>query len=82
MSKAREITGVLNDFSFNAKKVAGEMLLEHKTLQQSFTRLCVEWLRTLAAAEDWRFDGRNEASQKVAKILMEGHDDLPGLPLI
>lgn len=67
---AEMITSELNSFGFNYKGVCEAMLREHKTLQQSFTRLCVEWLRTLGTAEEWHFDGRNEASRELAKKLL------------
>lgn len=79
--KARAIASLLNDFSFNAKEVAKEMTREHKTLQQNFTRLCVEWLK-VCASDEYSFDGRNEASHEVAKVLLEGKDELPPLPFI
>jgi hypothetical protein len=51
------------------------MTREHRTLQQSFTRLCLSWLET-AASEDYRTDGRNEQTHKIAKQLMDGFKDL------
>lgn len=37
---------------------------EHRTLQQAFTRLCAEWLKT-CGKDDYGFDGRNEASHEL-----------------
>lgn len=78
--KAREIARIVNDFSFNPTKIAWELQREHRTLQQSFTSLCIEWLR-LCASEEYRYDGRNELSHIVAKELIDGHD-VGRLPLI
>ena len=47
------------------------MSCEHRTLQQSFTRLCLKWLEHVAS-EEYRTDGRNEDSKKVAKRLIDG----------
>jgi hypothetical protein len=48
-------------------------------LQQSFTRLCADWLRNLAARES--FDLRNEASVKLAREALPILDRMP-LPFI
>lgn len=45
-----------------------EMRTKHRTLQQSFTRLCLQWLEHMANPET-RVDGRNEASQNIARTL-------------
>ncbi len=56
---------------------------EHRTLQQGFTRLTMAWLRHLASLGEYQYDGRNEASVKLAKKLLEGHEDHElHLPLI
>lgn len=55
------------------------MGVEHRTLQQSFTRLCVGWLQDLAVRES--YDLRNEASVKLAMKLKPILDDSP-LPFI
>ena len=79
--KAREIESIVNDITFDAEGVAKSMTSAHKTLQQNFTRLCVEWLK-VCASDEYAFDGRNEASHLVAKELMDGKDNLPPLPFI
>ena len=56
----RTITGALNSFSFKYEEFCKEMEYEHRTLQQSFTRLCVCWLRHCADME--HYDARNELS--------------------
>lgn len=69
----------------DTKKVAEYMTYEHRTLQQTFTKVCVEWLKALSTME--HYDERNAASVKLAKSLMfipEVRDLLnnTGLPLI
>lgn len=47
---------------------------QHRTLQQSFTRVCVDWIEHLAllnGKESDFYDLRNEASVKFAKRLTE-----------
>lgn len=76
------VSSMLNDFGFNPDKFCEEMCKEHRTLQQSFTRLCIAWLCT-CASDEYRYDGRNEASHEVAKALIESQDaDFIGLPFI
>ena len=68
---ATDIASMMNNFSFNPKEVCKAMCNEHRTLQQSFTRLCIEWLKT-CADENYRTDGRNEDSHIVAKNIEQG----------
>lgn len=84
--KVMELEHVLNNFSLSnstsTDAMADDMYIYmHRTNQQTFTRLCVSWLKKMAG-DDVYTDDRNKASQEVAKILMEGHDDLRGLPFI
>lgn len=67
---ASEISNAVNSFSFKEKLFCEAMGFEHKTLQQSFTRLCFAWLR-YCASDDYRYDGRNEASHVAAKKIKE-----------
>lgn len=54
----------------------------HRTLQQAYTRVfCRAWIDANAAADDARFDGRNEATQRWAKAVKPASDSVP-LPFI
>ena len=66
------VSTMLNDFGFSAKGFCESMTREHRTLQQSFTRLCIEWLQTYADAE-YRYDGRNEASHTIAVEIAQSY---------
>ena len=68
-----KVTEMLNSFTFDYEGFCKEMTREHRTLQQSFTRLCIQWLCT-CASDDYRYDGRNEASHEIAKALIESQD--------
>lgn len=81
---ASAITTAVNCFC-DPKKVVEYMTYEHRTLQQTFTRVCVEWLKTLSQTE--YCDDRNRASVELAKKLMsipEARDllDTAHLPMI
>ena len=65
-----KITDHVNSFTRDPEDFNILMSLEHRTLQQSFTRLCLEWLEHVAA-EGYRTDGRNEGSHKVSKEMIE-----------
>ena len=71
--QVRQVSDMLNSFSFDYKGFCEEMTREHRTLQQSFTRLCIHWLST-CASDEYRYDGRNEASHEVAKALLDSQD--------
>lgn len=71
------VTDYLNSFSSKEQEFIQEMNREHRTLQQSFTKLCLAWLEN-CANEDYRFDGRNEASHKISKDVVEGFRDAKG----
>lgn len=78
----KNISGALNSFSFNYDEFCRNMGKEHRTLQQSFTRLCIYWLRYCAKLEN--YDGRNEESVRVGKIVTEALDaaDIRNVPMV
>ena len=65
---AGDVANMLNNFSFSEKEFCKAMTKSHRTLQQTFTRLCLEWVKT-CADEGYRHDGRNEASHEVCQKL-------------
>jgi len=64
-----EVTNYVNSFSMKPEEFVTAMNKEHRTLQQSFTKLCLIWLENCADA-DYRFDGRNEAAHQMANLLI------------
>ena len=79
---ATQVAYVLNSFGFSNKDFCEEMGREHRTLQQSFTRLCINWLRYCAEME--HYDDRNRASVMVGKIVAKALDDndIHNVPMI
>ncbi len=68
---AKKVSNVVNySGGYGNDSFIQEMSNEHRTLQQSFTRLCLQWLEYIASTD--RVDGRNISSKKVAKELHEG----------
>jgi predicted metal-dependent hydrolase len=53
------------------KDAIATMAHDHRTLQQTFTMLCLAWLRHLASLTDRDYDLRNEASVLLAKEIVE-----------
>lgn len=82
---AQTIMTAVNCFC-DERKVAEQMLREHRTLQQTFTRVCVEWLKVLSEVGGSLYDDRNEASVRLAIDLMQIPEAKAilnrGLPLI
>ncbi len=65
---AENITDYVNTFSrrdeFNIA-----MSNQHRTLQQSFTRLCLKWLEHISK-DEYRTDLRNQASKEIAQKII------------
>ena len=79
---AEQVAEMVNVFGFDNDGFCDAMCRQHRTLQQNFTRLCIAWLAT-CASDDYRYDGRNEASHEVAKALINSQDaDFLGLPFV
>lgn len=68
---ASVVTDMLNNYgTMETNKFLQDMQREHRTLQQSFTKLCLLWLEQCASGE-YRHDLRNEASHKISKAVIE-----------
>lgn len=58
-----------------------QMSRDHRTLQQSFTRLCLQWLEQVAERKGPQFtDARNETSQEIAENLIG--EELPSQKIL
>ncbi len=66
----RVMADLVNTFSDKGSEFAKEMSKEHNTLQQSFTKLCFQWIEHVAS-DKYQTDGRNEGSKKIAKEVLE-----------
>lgn len=62
---AKIVSGFINSIGPDYKGFVETMGKDHPTLQQSFTQLCLEWIKFLAERDERYFDGRNEASKKL-----------------
>lgn len=69
------ITDFVNSMSMNPKEFIAHMENEHRTLQQSFTRLVLQWLEH-CATDKYRFDGRNEDTHRISKELVDAFSKL------
>ena len=68
--QASLVSDMANNMSFNEKAFAKAMTREHRTLQQSFTRVCIAWLKE-CGSEEYRFDLRNKGSNDIGKAITE-----------
>ena len=75
MSDAKEVAQVMSRFvngggSHQTAEFIEEMGRDHRTLQQSFTKVCFAWIKHLAEVE--RYDARNEASILACRKILAG----------
>ena len=68
-----DITNYLNTYGDKSEEFNNAMSTEHRTLQQNFTRLCLAWIEH-CASDEYRTDGRNEASKNTAQALLRGFE--------
>lgn len=59
----------VNNYSFNPKKVAEQVPLMHRTLQQSIYRLCRAIIEVIGA-DDYATDPRNQSAHEDAKAML------------
>jgi len=69
----KKVSDYCNCFGSNFSEFAFVMSKEHRTIQQNFTRICLEWLKELSNTE--YFDDRNEASVMFAKSIKDQLDN-------
>ena len=60
---------MVNDFGFEYKELAEKMANNHPTLQQSFMRMCANFIQRMA--EKTYCDDRNRTSVEYAKAIMD-----------
>ena len=67
---ANEVSNMLNSLGFVPELFCAEMRKDHRTIQQNFTRLCFEWIKT-CAVDDYPYDERNRASHVKCKAIVD-----------
>ena len=72
-----DITNFVNSYTVDENQFIAQMSTEHRTLQQSFTRLVLKWLE-FCASIDYRYDDRNKATHDTAKKLLEAFHEKTG----
>jgi hypothetical protein len=73
----------VNSFSIDEKAFIETFSKEHRTLQQSFTKLCWLWLKKLdELGNDGWYDDRNKASVEFAQKVVRQFKDETYFPLI
>lgn len=80
---AELMTKFVNSFSIDEKNFIEKMGGEHRTLQQSFTKLCWLWFVKMAElGSAGRFDDRNKASVELAQKVVQAFKDEAYFPMI
>jgi hypothetical protein len=67
----RTVSDFVNNYAHSVTAFVSYMAHEHRTLQQSFTRLCLAWLKHLASLNEYEYDLRNEHSVQVARLVAQ-----------
>lgn len=65
-----EIGRYCNSYNVPMDKFNAQMSREHRTLQQTFTKLCLSWIEHVAS-DEYRTDGRNFESKIICKDLID-----------
>ena len=68
---AEQLTNFVNNFNCDHDAFINAFCNQHRTLQQSSFRLILMLIEKMGS-DEYRTDGRNEGSKKVAKQLIEG----------
>ena len=71
----KAVSNYVNGMGSDYAEFARLMSYEHRTLQQNFTNLCIEWLKQLANTTN--YDLRNESSVKFAQSIQDKLVELP-----
>ena len=75
-----DLTNFVNTMSMDQTDFNRYMASQHRTLQQSFTRLCLGWLAHVAK-DEYRTDDRNEDSKKTAQMISKLVEEKTGYQL-
>lgn len=63
------ISSYVNTYNVPYAKFNHKMSSEHRTLQQTFTKLCLSWIEHVAS-DEYQSDPRNEQSKEICIELM------------
>ena len=74
---ASAITDFLNKYNAPTSEMLAHMTSEHRTLQQQFTSLCLEWI-LICAQDGYRHDLRNYNSHELCKKLIAAYEEQTG----
>jgi hypothetical protein len=77
---AEAMSDFLNSYNPKTQEFTECMKRKHRTLQQLFTSVCIEWLLE-CAKDEYRTDARNEASKLVSKKIKEAFELKEGYAL-
>lgn len=67
---ANYMENFINNMGCPMTEFVEKMIYKHRTLQQSFTKLCMKWIEKVAS-DEYTYDGRNEGSHKTCKRLLD-----------
>ena len=65
-----EMSRFVNNYGVDLNAFCEVMSREHRTLQNTFTKLCLTWLE-YTSKEEYRTDPRNQTTKDISRKLME-----------
>ena len=68
---AAEMERAVNAFGFLKSDIC-EMILDNPISTKNFLKISLTWIQNLAKRAEWQYDGRNEASVRKARELVNG----------
>lgn len=77
---ARIVADYCNSYSRSHKEFTEQIVSEHRTIQQSVMRLCLQMIEQFS--KEGYFDGRNEATVLLARRIVKEFGDDFHLPLV
>jgi hypothetical protein len=78
--KTKEVVNDITDYvnTYSRRDDFNKLMsMEHRTLQQSFTRLCLRWIEHVSK-EEYRTDGRNEQSKDICQKIVNDFKEKNG----
>ena len=82
MRKSRvgeQISDAINTLTLNPKELSEYLAHDHKTLQQNFMDICIEFIKE-CAKEEHSYDDRNIVAHFTAQLLLAPVLDLENVP--
>ena len=72
---ANKMENAVNSFGFPKKQVC-DLIFQNENSIRHFLDISLGWIQDLTERKEWQYDGRNEASVKLAREIMNGVENI------